>query len=84
MAHTTKKDLKPKLRFPKFRDEPGWKTEKAGIFFSDRKEAGEAALLIYSVTMHDGMVKRSLLGRKFDDLAKPAGNKKTYKKRHRL
>lgn len=29
--------------------------------------------------MHDGMIKRSLLDRKIDDLAEPAGNKKIYK-----
>jgi len=69
----------PKLRFPEFRDAPKWEEKKAATLFINRTEGGEAGLPIYSVTMNDGMIKRSLLDRHFDDIAEPEGNKKAYK-----
>jgi len=64
----------PRLRFPEFRHAPEWKEKKGGEFFSNRTEPGEAGLPIYSVTMNDGMVKRSSLDRVVDDIADPEGN----------
>ncbi|SFE02393.1 restriction endonuclease subunit S [Nitrosomonas sp. Nm166] len=69
----------PKLRFPKFRDAGEWEEKKAGTLFANRIEEGEDGLPIYSVTMNDGMVKRSSLDRKVDDIAESSGNKKAYK-----
>jgi len=68
----------PRLRFPEFRDAGEWKEKKAGTLFVNRIEEGEAGLPIYSVTMNDGMIKRSLLDRDFDDIAEPGGNKKAH------
>ncbi len=69
----------PRLRFPEFRDAGEWKEKKAGTLFANRIEEGEAGLPIYSVTMNDGMIKRYLLDRDFDDIAEPEGNKKAHK-----
>lgn len=69
----------PKLRFPEFRYAPKWEEKKAATLFINRTEGGEAGLPIYSVTMNDGMIKRSLLDRHFDDIAAPEGNKKAHK-----
>lgn len=69
----------PRFRFPEFRSAPEWEAKKAGDLFSNRIEDGEEGLPLYSVTMNDGMVKRSSLDRDFDDIADPAGNKKAQK-----
>ena len=69
----------PRLRFPTFNKDGKWKEEKAGTLFVNRIEQGEAGLPIYSVTMNDGMIKRSSLDRGFDDIAKPEGNKKVHR-----
>ena len=53
--------------------------KQAGELFTNRIEHGEDGLPIYSVTMDDGMVKRSSLDRKFDDIAESGGNKKVHK-----
>jgi type I restriction enzyme S subunit len=66
----------PKLRFPEFRDAGEWVERKAGTLFSNRIEDGEDGLPIYSITMNDGMVKRSSLERRVDDIAESAGNKR--------
>jgi type I restriction enzyme S subunit len=71
--------LTPRLRFPEFRKGKGWEQRQAGELFTNRIEHGEDGLPIYSVTMDDGMVKRSSLDRKFDDIAESEGNKKVYK-----
>lgn len=69
----------PRLRFPEFRDAPEWAEEKAGTLFANRSERGDEALPIYSVTMTDGLVKRTSLDRRIDDLADASGNKKVYR-----
>lgn len=69
----------PHLRFPEFRDGPKWEEKKAGSLFASRGDRGEEGLPIYSVTMHDGMVKRSSFDRNFGDIELPAGNKKARK-----
>jgi len=66
----------PKLRFPEFRDKGEWKVEQAGFLFSNRVEQGEDGLPIYSVTMNDGLTRRSSLDRKIDNISDSSGNKK--------
>lgn len=72
-------EILPRLRFPDFHDGPGWEEKKADSLFANRGEKGEEGLPIYSVTMHDGMVKRSSFDRDFGDIEEPAGNKKARK-----
>lgn len=67
----------PHLRFPGFDGE--WKETKAGSLFSNRVEAGEQGLPIYAVTMYDGMVLRSSIERRVDDIADAKGNRKVRK-----
>jgi type I restriction enzyme S subunit len=69
----------PYLRFPEFRHAPGWEEKKAGSLFANRGDRGEDGLPIYSVTIHDGMVKRSSFDRDFGDIQDPGGNKKACK-----
>jgi type I restriction enzyme, S subunit len=68
-------EASPRLRFREFRAAPEWKEVKAGALFANRTETGDDTLPIYSVTMTDGLVKRSSLDRRIDDLA-AMGNKK--------
>ncbi|MDO3620594.1 restriction endonuclease subunit S [Ralstonia pseudosolanacearum] len=68
----------PRLRFLEFRGGPEWETVKASELFANRTEKGDDDLPIYSVTMTDGLVKRSSLDRRIDDLADAEGNKKAY------
>ena len=79
MAKDEKRTLTPRLRFPAFRKARAWEQKQAGELFTNRIEHGEDGLPIYSVTMDDGMVKRSSLDRKFDDIAESAGNKRVHK-----
>lgn len=69
----------PRLRFPEFRNGPAWQEAKAQTLFANRIEKGDASLPIYSVTMTDGLVKRSSLDRRIDDLADATGNKKAHR-----
>jgi type I restriction enzyme S subunit len=66
----------PRLRFPEFRDKPEWEEKKAGTLFGNRIDKGVEGLPIYSVTMHDGMVRRDSFDRDFYDIEDAAGNKK--------
>lgn len=75
----TEGETVPKRRFPEFRDKGEWEERKAGALFANRVEDGEEGLPIYSVTMNDGMVKRSSLERRVDDIAESGGNKKVRK-----
>jgi type I restriction enzyme, S subunit len=68
----------PRLRFPEFRNGPEWKEVKAGTLFASRSERGDDSLPIYAVTMTDGLVKRTSLDRRIDDLAEATGNKKAH------
>lgn len=65
----------PRLRFPEFRSASAWSKVSAGKMFSNRIERGKSGLPIYSVTMTDGLVPRSSLDRKIDDIAETAANK---------
>jgi type I restriction enzyme S subunit len=69
----------PRLRFPDFRDQPEWGQRKAGSLFKNRTSKGESGLPIYSVTMHDGMVRRDSFDRNFYDIEDAEGNKKACK-----
>jgi len=69
----------PKLRFLQFRNAPAWQEKRSSTLFINRVEEGDAGLPIYSVTMNDGMIRRSLLDRRCDDIAEPGGNKRAYK-----
>lgn len=69
----------PRLRFPEFREGADWEEQKAGSFFTNRINKGEAGLPIYSVTMHDGMVRRDSFDRNFYDIEEASGNKKACK-----
>jgi len=65
----------PRLRFPEFQRTEDWKKVNLGTLFSNRTERGKADLPIYSVTITSGLVKRSSLERKIDDIAEPGSNK---------
>ena len=72
-------ETQPRLRFPEFRDAGEWKETVAGKLFSNRVERGNSSLPIYSVTMTDGMVPRSSLDRRIDDIAESSANKTVRK-----
>lgn len=68
----------PRLRFAQFRNTP-WDERPAGELFANRIEEGKEGLPIYSVTMTDGLVRRSSLERSVDDIAEASGNKTAFK-----
>jgi type I restriction enzyme S subunit len=69
----------PRLRFPEFQNAREWEERKAGTLFKNRVNKGEEGLPIYSVTMHDGMVRRDSFERNYYDIEDAAGNKKACK-----
>jgi type I restriction enzyme S subunit len=69
----------PRRRFPEFRDAPEWEERNGGALFANRKTKGEDGLPIYSVTIHDGMVRRDSFDRDFYDIEDAAGNRKACK-----
>jgi type I restriction enzyme S subunit len=73
-------ETQPRLRFPEFRDAGEWKVRKAGLLFTNRVTKGEQGLPIYSVTMHNGMVRRDSLDRNYYDIEDAADNKKVCRK----
>jgi type I restriction enzyme, S subunit len=72
-------ETQPRRRFPEFRNAGEWKPTKAGTLFGNRVTKGVHGLPLYSVTMHDGMVKRDSFDRNFYDIEDAAGNKKVFK-----
>jgi type I restriction enzyme S subunit len=72
-------ETQPRLRFPEFKKAGAWKPRNAGTLFANRVTKGEQGLPIYSVTMHDGMVKRDSFDRNFYDIEDAAANKKVCK-----
>jgi type I restriction enzyme S subunit len=76
MVKEGKSTATPMLRFPEFWEAGEWEEKLAGDLFSNRAERGEDGLPIYSVTMEHGMVKRSSLDRKIDDISESERNKK--------
>ncbi|MEK6804661.1 MAG: restriction endonuclease subunit S [Nitrospirota bacterium] len=69
-------ETQPRLGFPEFKNAWKWAVRKAGSLFKNRVTKGEQGLPIYSVTMHDGMVRRDSLDRNYYDIEDAAGNKK--------
>lgn len=69
----------PRLRFPEFRNAGAWAMVECGRSFAQRSEPGKDGLPIYSVTMSDGMVKRSSMERRVVDIDKPEGNRRVCK-----
>ena len=69
----------PDLRFPAFRATPEWQEAKAGEYFGNHIEGGAEGLPIYSVTTHDGLVRRSLMERSVDDIEDPERNRRVRK-----
>jgi type I restriction enzyme S subunit len=72
-------ESQPRLRLPEFKNAGEWEPRKAGTLFTNRVTKGEQGLPIYSVTMHDGMVRRDSLDRNFYDIEDAARNKKVCK-----
>lgn len=72
-------ETSPRFRFAKFRNAAEWEERRAGTLFANRVNKGEEGLPIYSVTMHDGMVRRDSFDRDFYDIEEAAGNKKACK-----
>ena len=72
-------ETQPRLRFPEFQNAGEWEPRKAGTLFANRVTKGVQGLPIYSVTMHDGMVKRDSFDRNFYDIEEAARNKKVCK-----
>jgi len=68
----------PCLRFPEFRNHLAWEEKPASQLFANRTQQGEEGLPIYSVTMTNGLVKRSSLERSVDDIAEADGNKTSF------
>lgn len=69
-------ETRPRLRFPEFQHAGEWEIRKAGTLFKNRITKGEHGLPIYSVTMHDGIVRRDSIDRNFYDIEEASGNKK--------
>ena len=74
-----KGETAPRLRLPEFRGVLEWEEKNAGVLFVNRTEKGIEGLPIYSVTTHDGMIKRSSIDRDFSDIQDVTGNKKAWK-----
>lgn len=72
-------EIRPRHRFPEFRDAPEWGQKAGGVLFENRKEGGEEGLPIYSVTVNDGMIPRASFDRDFYDIEDPAKNKRACK-----
>ena len=69
-------ETQPRLRFPEFQNAGEWEVKKSGTLFSNRVTKGEQGLPLYSVTMHDGMVRRDSLDRNYYDIEDATRNKK--------
>jgi len=69
----------PKLRFSEFWNSGEWSIERAANIFSNRSTRGKRKLPIYSISQTDGLVRRSTLKRKIEDIADPSGNKTVRK-----
>jgi type I restriction enzyme S subunit len=75
----TKGKVLPEQRFHDFKHNGIWCQVPAKKLFSNRVEKGNIKLPIYSVTMNDGLVLRSSLDRKINDIADITANKKACK-----
>ncbi len=69
----------PRLRFPEFQGAGDWEGKECGSLFANRIEKGVSGLPLYSVTIHDGMVRRDTFDRNYYDIEDAAGNKRASK-----
>lgn len=56
--------LVPRLRFPEFREDPGWPVERLGQLFLERQESGYSELPLLSLTDRDGVIPQADTRRK--------------------
>jgi type I restriction enzyme S subunit len=66
MNEATKRELKPKLRFPEFRSAPEWEERLMGKLFSDRQETGFSSLPLLSLTDKEGVIPQEDSNRKIN------------------
>ena len=72
-------ETQPRPRFTEFRNAGNWIKAPAGRFFTNKVKRGDSDLPIYSVTMNNGLVPRTSLDRRVDDVAKASANKAARK-----
>ena len=60
----SERELKPKLRFPEFREAEGWKSQRLGDLFSDRQESGLSGLPLLSLMDKEGIIPQENSNRK--------------------
>lgn len=66
MSLEPKPTLTPKLRFPEFRDAPGWEETLLGSVLTEHGEKNDGASEVHSVSVHKGVVNQvEHLGRSF-------------------
>lgn len=53
------KTLTPKLRFPEFRDAPGWRRQLLEDFFTERQEVGRTDLPLLSLMDKEGVIPQA-------------------------
>jgi type I restriction enzyme, S subunit len=56
--------LVPKLRFPEFRGEEGWKSKQLGELFCNRQELGQSQLTLLSLIDKEGIIPQEESNRK--------------------
>lgn len=62
----TKPRLTPKLRFPEFRDAPGWEETILGSVLTEHGEKNDGSSEVHSVSVHKGVINQiEHLGRSF-------------------
>lgn len=62
MTQKIKKELKPKLRFPEFRDEPGWDTSSGDDLFDSIKNTNAPpGLPVLAITQEHGAIPRDMI-----------------------
>jgi type I restriction enzyme S subunit len=64
MKQDAKRELKPNLRFPEFREDKGWESKRLGELFSDRQESGLSGLPLLSLMDKEGIVPQENSNRK--------------------
>jgi type I restriction enzyme S subunit len=64
VPHVFKPTVTPKLRFPEFRREAGWKLRELGTLFSQREEIGYTALRLLSLMDKEGIIPQEDSNRK--------------------
>ena len=66
MTNDAKPRLTPKLRFPEFRDQPGWDETILGSVLTEHGEKNDGSSEVHSVSVHKGVINQiEHLGRSF-------------------